>query len=119
VSENYQKLQTDSEKQVREGEEKIKKLKGLLGQASKSLQESKRLQIEKDGELERLRTKVEDAMKHLEEMKAASAEQKTSMVRLMRELQDEREISSIKIAELVSSINVWLFLASNHPHFPF
>ncbi|KAJ3417302.1 hypothetical protein HDV05_005758 [Chytridiales sp. JEL 0842] len=100
ITEAHQRLQTESEKMIREGDEKIKKLKGLLGQASRSLQESKRVQIEKDGEIERLRTKADDGVKHVDELKAALAEQKASAERLLTELQDEREISGIKIAEL-------------------
>ncbi|KAJ3333302.1 GRIP and coiled-coil domain-containing protein 2 [Blyttiomyces sp. JEL0837] len=100
MTESYQKSQTEWDKQLRDQEEKIKKLKGLLGQASKSLQESKRTQSEKDTELEQLRHAINELKQSNADLKSLTKEYETRIDRCERELDDEKEIFTIKLAEM-------------------
>ncbi|KAJ3135017.1 hypothetical protein HK100_003154 [Physocladia obscura] len=92
------KLQYDT--LLKESEEKIRKLKGLLGQASKSLHESKKTAAEKDEEIELLHSQLDILEKQCIEMKASEFEHKSSIDRLLLEIQDEKEISAMKTLQL-------------------
>ncbi|KAI9325245.1 hypothetical protein DFJ73DRAFT_218807 [Zopfochytrium polystomum] len=100
ITESFQKAQADWEKQGKELEERVKKQKQLLGQASKSLQESKRLQADRDAEIASLKTALEEARGAASENAVLVKEQKKNIDRLAKELAEEREKSAIKIAEL-------------------
>ncbi|KAJ3028493.1 UNVERIFIED_CONTAM: hypothetical protein HDU68_001561 [Siphonaria sp. JEL0065] len=105
LSETLQKSKAEFERASKENDEKIRKLKGLLGQASKTLQESKRVVAEKDEEMERLRSQVDVLEKACNEYKALDSEHKSNIDRLLMEIQDEKEIASIKTDDLERQYN--------------
>ncbi|KAJ3379921.1 hypothetical protein HDU84_006315 [Entophlyctis sp. JEL0112] len=86
---------------AKESEEKIRKLKGLLAQASKSLQDSKKAVNEKDAEVERLNSQVEQLQNECVNLAAKNSEQNSVINRLQIEIQDDRDIAAIKANEYV------------------
>ncbi|ORY50714.1 hypothetical protein BCR33DRAFT_492817 [Rhizoclosmatium globosum] len=105
LNDALQKSKTESDRVSKENEEKIRKLKGLLGQASKSLQESKRAVAEKDDELERLRSELDTLERTCNELKAMDSEHKSAIDRLLIEVQDEKEIAAMKTDEIERQYN--------------
>ncbi|KAJ3130880.1 hypothetical protein HK101_004903, partial [Irineochytrium annulatum] len=99
LTEQLGALQETHSKGMKEGEEKIRKLKGLLGQASKSMQESKRLLMEKDADLEGLRSSVEDLSSGAGESQFLIKEQEQSINELKQRLEDERVLAEDKVAQ--------------------
>ncbi|KAJ3193160.1 hypothetical protein HDU82_002904, partial [Entophlyctis luteolus] len=88
---------------AKESEEKIRKLKGLLAQASKSLQDSKKAVNEKDAEVERLNSQVEQLQNECVNLAAKNSEQNSVINRLQIEIQDDRDIAAIKANEYVGN----------------
>ncbi|KAJ3285849.1 GRIP and coiled-coil domain-containing protein 2 [Rhizoclosmatium sp. JEL0117] len=105
LNDALQKSKAESERVSKENEEKIRKLKGLLGQASKSLQESKRAVAEKDDELEKLRSELDTLERTCNELKAMDSEHKSAIDRLLIEVQDEKEIAAMKTDEIERQYN--------------
>ncbi|KAJ3227652.1 GRIP and coiled-coil domain-containing protein 2 [Chytriomyces hyalinus] len=90
----------ESQALSKDSDDKIRKLKGLLGQASKTLQESKKASAAKDAEIENLKTDVEHLDKLSVQLQEQDRENKSTIERLMGEIQDEKEIAFMKSGEI-------------------
>ncbi|KAJ3400713.1 hypothetical protein HDU80_006687 [Chytriomyces hyalinus] len=100
LQESLQRSQAESQALSKDSDDKIRKLKGLLGQASKTLQESKKASAAKDAEIETLRTDVENLDKLLVQLQEQDRENKSTIDRIMGEIQDEKEIAFMKSSEI-------------------
>ncbi|KAI8617013.1 hypothetical protein BC830DRAFT_1167362 [Chytriomyces sp. MP71] len=106
LQESLHRAQAEFERGAKENDDKIRKLKGLLGQASKTLQESKKTSAEKDTELERLTSEVDILNRAVQNLQALEREQKSTIERLMEEVQDEKEIAFMRSTDMAELVRV-------------
>ncbi|KAJ1556463.1 GRIP and coiled-coil domain-containing protein 2, partial [Cladochytrium tenue] len=95
------KLQIASrQKELATVTESFQKAQGLLGQASKSLQESKRLQSEKEGEISNLKMSLEELKQTTTDSSTLIKESQATIERLVKELEEVKDLRAIQTAEL-------------------